>query len=82
MESRKVARVVNFAPVGINRWLSKVEGGVSPMITMLFKQGNDTNLSFLAPKVEVVRWSRISRRRGVLSKKSRSWVMEGSSGDG
>ena len=54
--------VVNFAPIGINRWSSKREEGSTPMISILFRYASDINRPFGSPEVGVARRRRTSRR--------------------
>ena len=68
--------VVNFAPIGINRWSSKREEGSTPMISILFGHASDINRPFGSPEVGVARRRRTSQRRGVVSKKSRRCLTE------
>ena len=44
-ELRRLVRIVNSAPTGINRWSSKREG-LPPIIFILFKHTSDASLPF------------------------------------
>ena len=50
----KCACVANFAPTGINKWLSKAEGGPQSEMSIFLRCASDTNHSFWAPEVGVV----------------------------